>query len=101
MDSDQARRSQQAGAREAGGPRAELDRLVEGELTALLAEQVASTPPPQPPRDDPAERFIEDAAAFLAGRADRDLLLARLQAASAMPAPTPPAESGSDEPDPE
>lgn len=98
MNSSQAHGSEAGEARKPCGLGAELDRLVEGELESVLAERDASTQP-TPAATDPAERFVERAIAFLAGRDDRETLLARIR--SALPQQTPSPESEKPDPNPE
>ena len=79
QESTHAQRAVSAGRRDGNGTGAELDRLVEDELAALVAEMR----PRHEPADttmEPAQQFLEDAATFLASRPDRAELLARLQA---------------------
>lgn len=90
MTQGQADVSEAGGFRRPSRPGVELDRLVEGELAAVLAEGETVAPPPMQRPADPAERFVERAAAFLAGRKDREDLLARLRAA--LPPEKPPPE---------
>jgi hypothetical protein len=79
------------------GTGAELDRLVEDELAALVAEMRPPEEPAETPVE-PAQRFLEDAATFLASRPDRAELLSRLQA---MVLDSDPTVAAPKDPDPE
>jgi hypothetical protein len=69
-----------------GDPESLLDRLVEESLTDAGRE---AAPPAPLSAAELAEQFLENAAAFLRRRQDRDALLARLTELSQPPAAPP------------